>query len=459
MLNITNNSIKSHIDVNSFESFKAISQPAVYNQINRWLVFSLLSFIVFAFLPWTQNIKSDGALTTLEPGKRPQTIVSVVPGRIEQWFVTEGDRVIKGDTIAILSETKDLYFDPELVRRTRTQIEAKEAAVEAYQSKVEALEDQISALGRLQKVKLESLVIKQSQLRLYIASDSADLAAYQFGAQVADKQANRTNQLLKDGLKSLTDFEIKDVKRQETQAGQLSKENKLMAQRQELENIKLSVTQTEQEFREKISKAQSDKFTAITNLNDAISEIQKLQTNLANYEIRRENLVIMAPQNGIVSRINRAGLGEMIKDGEQIAVLLPDDFSIAAAIYVKPMDLPLIEKGQSVRLIFDGWPALVFSGWPDVSFGSYSGTVSMIESQTSTNGYYRVLVTPDPLAAKWPSQLQLGSGVHGMSLLNDVPIWYEIWRQINGFPPSFYKENGEKSAQLIDENESKQKKS
>ena len=26
-----------------------------------------------------------------------------------------------------------------------------------------------------------------------------------------------------------------------------------------------------------------------------------------------------------------------------------------------------------------------------------------------------------------------------MMLLKDVPIWYELWRQINGFPPEYYK--------------------
>jgi len=25
-----------------------------------------------------------------------------------------------------------------------------------------------------------------------------------------------------------------------------------------------------------------------------------------------------------------------------------------------------------------------------------------------------------------------------MVLLKDVPIWYELWRQINGFPPDYY---------------------
>ncbi len=448
MLNITNNSIRHQVDLEAFRSYQSIRDRDVYKQINRWLLGSLIALVVLLVLPWTQNVKSDGALTTLEPDKRPQTIVSVVPGRIEQWYVTEGDRVQKGDTIAVLSETKDLYFDPMLLERTRNQIQAKTEAVQAYQNKTVALANQITALRNLMKVKLESLAIKEQQLKLMIVSDSADLVAYDFSAVVADKQADRANQLYKDGLRSLTDLEVRDVKRQETMAGRIAKENKLAYQRQELANLQLTFEQTRQEFNEKIAKAESDRFTAISAMNDAQTEIQKLEIALTNYEMRRKNLVIKAPQAGIVSRMHRAGLGETVKEGEQLATLLPANFSMAAAIYVKPMDLPLVAVGQKVRLVFDGWPALVFSGWPNVSFGTYGGVVSMVESQTSSNGYYRVLVTPDPEDFPWPEALQLGSGVHGMSLLSDVPIWFEIWRQINGFPPSFYKENGEKSTAM-----------
>ena len=31
----------------------------------------------------------------------------------------------------------------------------------------------------------------------------------------------------------------------------------------------------------------------------------------------------------------------------------------------------------------------------------------------------------------------MGSGVYGWALLDDVPVWYELWRQINGFPPDY----------------------
>jgi hypothetical protein len=31
----------------------------------------------------------------------------------------------------------------------------------------------------------------------------------------------------------------------------------------------------------------------------------------------------------------------------------------------------------------------------------------------------------------WPSNLKIGTGAQGFALLNDVPIWYELWRQLN----------------------------
>jgi hypothetical protein len=49
-----------------------------------------------------------------------------------------------------------------------------------------------------------------------------------------------------------------------------------------------------------------------------------------------------------------------------------------------------------------------------------------------------VLIGPDKNDHPWPSSLRVGGGVNAMILLNDVPIGYEIWRNINGFPPDFY---------------------
>ena len=116
---------------------------------------------------------------------------------------------------------------------------------------------------------------------------------------------------------------------------------------------------------------------------------------------------------------------------------------------MKPIDIPLIKIGEKNRIIFDGWPSLVFSGWPNTSFGSFGGEVYAIDRNISTNGLYRVLVIPDETKEEWPPLLKLGSAARGIFLLNDVKIWYEMWRQINGFPPEYY--DGNKSKYKLDE--------
>ncbi len=117
---------------------------------------------------------------------------------------------------------------------------------------------------------------------------------------------------------------------------------------------------------------------------------------------------------------------------------MPSDYDLAVETFVEPIDLPLIHLEENVRVQFDGWPAIVFSGWPGASFGTYSGKVVAIETFISANGKFRVLVAPDKDKEEWPTHVRVGSGARTIALLKDVPIWYEIWRQLNGFPPNYY---------------------
>ena len=61
-----------------------------------------------------------------------------------------------------------------------------------------------------------------------------------------------------------------------------------------------------------------------------------------------------------------------------------------------------------------------------------------IDQFAGPTNQYRVLVTQDPEEEAWPELLRIGSGADGIALLNDVPVWYEIWRQLNGFPADYY---------------------
>ena len=438
MLNISHNQLNKKVNLDRFTSAQKVFHQRHYKHFNRFLLASALFGCIVLFLPWTQNITGKGYLTTLTPDQRPQTIQSPIPGRIEKWYVKEGDYVKKGDTILFISEVKNEYFDPKLVERTGKQIKAKEASVISYQGKVGALNNQIEALGNERKLKLEQAKNKLLQAKLKVQSDSIDLEAAKTNIGIAERQYNRTVQLQSEGLKAVTDVEEKRLKLQETQAKLISQENKLLAARNEILNAAVEINRIRAAYTDKISKAQSDMYTAQSGQFDSEAQVTKLENEFTNYSMRKDMYYIRAPQNGFINKAIQGGIGETFKEGERLVGIMPSDVDMAVETYVAPIDLPLIHIGEEVRIQFDGWPAIVFSGWPNLSYGTYGGKVVAVETFISNNGMYRVLLSPDANDQPWPKALRVGSGASTIALLEDVPIWYELWRQLNGFPPNYY---------------------
>jgi membrane fusion protein, adhesin transport system len=452
MLNISENTILDRVDTKRYQSFQKTGLPGANRTFKRWLLGTLLMFMVLLFLPWTQNIQTKGKVTTLRPEQRPQTIHSTIAGRVEEWYVREGQLVKKGDTIVHLSEVKTEYFDPNLVNRAGQQVQATEGSIGSYQSKVAALESQIGAMRQELVFKKEQLQNKVQQYRLKIQSDSIELTRALVDLEIAQRQFNRTRELHEKGLKSLTDLEDKNLKVQETAAKKVAIENKLLTSRNELDNARLDLVNVQNEYANKIAKAESDKFTALSSRYDAEGKLQKLQVDLENYRQRSGFYYITAPQDCYITQAIVTGIGETVKEGQAVVSIMPANAALAVEMYVQPIDLPLIQLGNRVNFIFDGWPAFVFSGWPNLTFGTYEGQVVAIDNNIGTNGAYRILVAPLEDAKPWPEALRPGGGAQAVALLNDVPLWYELWRRLNGFPPDFYQTGGS------DENEKKEKK-
>ncbi|MFC5045519.1 HlyD family secretion protein [Aquimarina hainanensis] len=446
MLNISNNKIHNDIDLSVYKSGKKVFHKRYYKTFNRFLIAFSVILLITLFMPWTQNISGKGYLTTLKPDQRPQTIQSVIPGRIEKWYVKEGDHVKKGDTILFISEIKSEYFDPNLMQRTGQQIKAKSLSVDSYKGKVDALERQISALISARTLKLKQSRNKLQQSILKSKSDSINLEAAKTNITIAQRQFDRTVSLEKEGLKALKDVEAKRLKLQETEAKLVSVENKYLASKNEVINAQLEINRIQAEYTDKISKAQSNRFTAQSSQLDTEAQVSKLENSFSNYEIRNTMQYVTAPFDGFINKALRAGIGETFKAGEKLLSIMPQQYELAVETYVEPIDLPLIHLGEKVRIQFDGWPAIIFSGWPNVSYGTYGGTVVAIENFISANGKYRILLSPDKDDHQWPEALRVGSGAKTIALLEDVPIWFEVWRKINSFPPNFYQPTSQKEA-------------
>jgi multidrug resistance efflux pump len=403
----------------ALESVRLLALPPYHRTFLRWI--SVVGLVAL-FLPWQQNVQATGEVTALRPKDRPQQVTAIVGGRIIAWDVREGQLVQGGDPLVRVAEVKDGYLDPMALQRQREQLVAKEASITAKQEKAAALERQLVALR-------DGFGISLEKARNKVALYEAALQSAVLDSSVAAAQLVRQEALYRDGLKSLTEFEGARTKALKAYATAVEKRN-------ELANARLEEGSIGAEYGEKIAKSESERSNTLADIGESSAEVSKLRVGVANFELRTGMYVIRAPQTGFVVRALRAGVGEILKDGDAVVTLQPAHPSVAVALYVKSTDVSLLRTGSKVRLQFDGWPALQFSGWPSVSVGTFGGVIDVIDLVDSKPGKYRVLVVPDPNEEAWPSLLRVGSGVYGWTMLNRVRVWFELWRKLNGFPPS-----------------------
>jgi multidrug efflux pump subunit AcrA (membrane-fusion protein) len=421
-------------------AYNAIYRHNKNSRIKYWSIGFLIALAIIMFLPWTQNIRARGSVTTLRQEQRPQELNSIIPGKILKWYVKEGDIVQAGDTILQIGEVKDDYLDPNLVNRTSEQLDAKKMSIEYYKNKVTATQTQIGALDNNRALKQTQLENKIQQLKLKLQSDSIENIAASNDYKIATQQYKRQQAMYDSGLVSLTQLEQRNQVFQNTLAKKISAENKIGSTRQDLLIARIEMDAINQDYVEKVSKAQGDQFQSLSQIAGGQGDVAKLQNQYSNYNIRSGMYFITAPQAGQITKAKKAGIGEMIKDGEMLVEIIPDKLDYAVELFIEPMDLPLVSIHQKVRFMFDGFPAIVFSGWPNASYGTFSGEVVAVENSVSPNGKFRVLVKEDMEDKKrWPRQLKIGAGTQGIALLKNVQVWYELWRNINGFPPDFYK--------------------
>lgn len=438
MLNISENSVSKLINLQDFNSYELLKNSRIGKFTLIILLGTLLVVMISLFLPWTQNVKAKGYVTTRSPEQHPQAIQSVIAGRVQNWYVREGDYVKKGDTIIHITEVKSEYFDPNLMERTSEQIDAKNLSLESYDQKIIALQKQYAALEEGLVLKRRQTFNKIQQAHNKISIDSIDLEAYKNNLAITENQYSRTKELYDKGLKTLSELQEKEYKVQEVNAKVRVQQNKLINQKNTLNILQLDLLSIEQEYVDKMAKSQSDLQSAVSAKLDGVASQSKLQSTLSNYSERQKFYYITAPQTGYITRVIKKGIGETLKEGTDIAIIVPAHYDLAVEIHLKPQELPLLSMGNRTRLRFDGWPAIVISGWPESSTGVFSGNIVAIDQFIRSDGTYRVLISPDESEKAWPEQLRVGTGTNAFILLEEVPVWYELWRLLNGFPPEFY---------------------
>ncbi|MEZ6135495.1 MAG: HlyD family efflux transporter periplasmic adaptor subunit [Pirellulaceae bacterium] len=397
------------------------------------LVLLVFSIIGMVFVPWRQTAQGVGEVLALDPQERPQEVKSGTKGVVD-WVkpdLREGSYVEKGDLLMKLvpiAEQGVALIDSQL-DAIRAQItNAESARLLAEQAEVLQLsmgESMIRALENDRQVAFQ----KWEQTKNEVLALQAELDDKRNKLRIAEQVATR-------GIISQEELFSK-------QQDAAAASNKVLKAEAAVEEAYNALSSKENEIEAKKQDIYIKNRAAEQKVLEEIQKIRSLEQKLAEARVKSDEqnrLNIKAPKTGYIQQWNGLEGSDTVSEGTQLFVIVPDTTRLAVEMKVSGNDMPLIHEGDPVRLQFEGWPAVQFVGWPSVAIGTFGGKVNRVFPTDDGKGFFRVVVVPDKhfeSEKDWPDDRYLRQGVraNGWVLLNQVPLGYEIWRQVNGFPP------------------------
>jgi multidrug efflux pump subunit AcrA (membrane-fusion protein) len=390
----------------------------------RWIG-GIVAFAVAAlFLPWQQNVQGTGNVSALSPQDRPQTLPAAIDGQIQEWYVREGDAVKKGQLIARISEVKEDYLDPNVVARTAEQRDAKAAAIGDKRRAAGSLGEQVDVLRRGMALKLE-------QTRNKIRQYEADVSAAAFDSAQKVNQLERREALFRDGLVDLNSVQSFRLNVQKAAAD-------LAEKRAGLANARSTSTRWRRV-------PEGDRQGAVGALEDAR---RRQHRRRRGGEARQQGGVARGAARLLrdpraAGRLRGAGAARRHRRDDQGRRSARDRAAGRARAGGRAVRAgdgrgahPRRRPGAAAVRRLAGAAVL---GVAERERRDVRRRVAVVDRVGQPDGLFRVLVVEDTTTAgdqRWPRQLRAGSGVYGWTMLREVRVWYEVWRQLNGFPPS-----------------------
>lgn len=251
-----------------------------------------------------------------------------------------------------------------------------------------------------------------------------------------------------DPIARIADIDPNLVQRLEAERSQV--EIQLQTARNALATAEIDLRRMQELFEAGLS-ARRDYEQAQIRVEEMRGRVAEAQANLARTETnlaRQSEQLVTAPRDGFIQSINAGDAATFVSSGQVLATFVPETTRRVVEVFVDGRDVALVQGGEKARIEFEGWPAVQFSGWPSVAIGTFPGVVETVDQVAQPDGRFRVLIAEDPDAGpdeKWPPEryARFGTVVRSWILLETVPVGYEIWRQLNNFPPELTARSGQ----------------
>ncbi|MFM7738448.1 MAG: HlyD family secretion protein, partial [Planctomycetota bacterium] len=408
------------------------------------LFLMLLSVASMVFLPWQQTARGSGRVIAYVPQERQQPVIAPIKGVVSMVApdLREGDFVKQGTVIlelqpAAANMVEQMTFQ---VSDLKAKLESAKIKAEVYQRNIKDFTDArdyaVKAAAEMVEMAQAKLQAKQTLLPGYEAKELQ--ARLNYDRQAALFQGGATAEKEVERLKKDLDVAVSE----------------LASTKFEVQSALKEVDAKQHELEQKRSEAQTKIDYAKAMEQDALGLQATVQKEMRDLEIKLSELKLLrieAPRDGTIYRLPVYERGQTIKEGETLFTIVPSTTERAVELYIKGNDISLIHAGDHVRLQFEGWPAIqFFSGWPNNAVGTFGGQVARVDPTDDGTGKFRIQVIPEK-DTEWPKVQYLRQGVraNGWVMLKTVTLGYEIWRQLNGFPPVIDEPDGEKKPEKV----------
>jgi HlyD family secretion protein/epimerase transport system membrane fusion protein len=399
----------------------AIARPAA-------IAGAVIAVFLMVFVGWGATAPiSGGAIAAgrISPEGSRRIVQHLEGGIIERFEVADGDRVEAGDTLIVLRETQARASFQVLLNQ-QLMFEAQRARLRSEQAAREAVTfpDRLIEAARSNREVAEMLETQRELFtrRTQLHSNRQQVYAQRIGQLNAEISGLREQIASQNERLRLIEEEIADT-RSLFERG-LAPRPRLLALQREEASIReqraanrAAIARAEQSIGEAevtLLAADAQRLDQVsTELNEVQAQLSEVNERLLASEDVLERTVIRAPISGTVVNLRLKTEGGVIRPGEPVLDIVPEDEALIITARLSPIDVDLVTIGQTA--------AVNLSALPQQSLPRIEGEViglsadTLLDEQTGES-YYSVRVRVDieeinRLSAQIGEELQLTAGM------------------------------------------------
>lgn len=378
---------------------KRFINPHFENELplsNRAILYTIIAFFI-AFLVWANSATLDEVargMGQVVPSSEIQIVESLDPGIVEAILVNEGDIVEPNEEVLRL---RDIQATADL--------ESSEKELYSLKARAQRLRAQA---GGLEEPDFTEIVRQQvpASVREERQSFVASLSNIDSQIDILERQKRQKQQEIQETQARINDLrQVLDVTRDEynilqplVERGSAAKvellqiERRLREQETELNSLQASIPRMREAARELESKQaeirSKAKAEAQEELAQVVQKINSLEQTIKGLQDKKVRTTLRSPVKGTVKEINVNSVGEVVKPGEQLIQIVPDNDQLIIETRIRPEQIAFIRPGQKAVVQITAYDFAVYGG--------LNGKVVDISADTITNedgeAYYRVRV-------------------------------------------------------------------